>query len=125
MSFLFAAVPAIAQTEVNENTGPNLQDAFSGMTQSVAERAGYETGESADLYSNVSNIISIFLSVIGIIFIALLILGGFNYMTAGGQEEKVNQAKKTIKQAILGIVIVFGAYVISYFIVSILSSLAN
>jgi hypothetical protein len=46
-------------------------------------------------------------------------------MTAGGQENKVEEASKTIKQAILGLIITLGAYAISYFIIKAFSFLAS
>lgn len=107
------------------NSGPNLKDAFTNVQKDVGDRAGYDTSKSKDLEDTISDIINIFLSFIGIVFMILLILGGFNWMTAGGREEKVQEASRTIKQAIIGLIIVLGSYAISYFIIKAFSFLAS
>jgi len=58
------------------------------------------------------------LSLIGIIFLALMLYAGYHWMTARGEEEKVEKAKDTIQRAIVGIIIVVGAYAIWKFIFS-------
>lgn len=112
----------LAQTE--EAAGPGLQDAFTNVQQTVGERAGYST-EASDPMETVSNMISTVLSFLGILFVLLLIYGGINWMTAGGQETRVADAKKVIKQSLIGIIIILGAYAISYFIIRAFSSLAS
>jgi len=52
------------------------------------------------------------LGVIGVIFLVLMLYAGFNWMTARGEEEKVERAKDTITRAIIGLIIVVGAYAI-------------
>ena len=39
----------------------------------------------------------------------MIIIGGFQYLTAGGSEEKANKGKKTLLYAIIGIVIALAA----------------
>ena len=62
--------------------------------------------------------ISFVLSFVGVIFLVLMIYGGFIWMTAKGNEGEVEKAKKIITQSIIGLIIVFGAYAISYFIIN-------
>lgn len=128
-SFIFLSlIPGfcLAQArENNVNSGPNLKDAFTNVQKEVGNRAGYQTSNEVSLEDTISSIINIVLSFLGIVFVALLILGGFNWMTAGGQENRVQEAKQTIKQAIIGLIIVLGSYVISYFIIKAFSFLAS
>lgn len=56
------------------------------------------------------------LALIGAIFLVLMLYAGYNWMTAMGEEEKVEKAKDTIIRAIIGIIIVVGAYAIWNFI---------
>ena len=63
-----------------------------------------------------SQLITVFLSLLGVIFIILIILAGYNWMTAGGEEEKVNKAKQMIYRAIIGLIIIMSAYAITYFV---------
>jgi hypothetical protein len=58
------------------------------------------------------NIISI---AIGIFFI-MLIIGGFKYITAGGEPPQLESAKKTLTYAIAGLFLIALAYLILRFI---------
>ncbi len=64
----------------------------------------------------VGGIISIFLGVIGMIFISLVVYAGYNWITARGNSEKIEAAKDTIRQAIWGVILTFAAYSIGYFL---------
>ncbi len=64
----------------------------------------------------VAKIIQIALGFLGVIFIILIIIAGFRWMTASGNEESIKKATATIKSAIIGLVIVLAAYTITYFI---------
>ena len=107
---------SISTTLCFAQTNPSLQDAFSNA-EKISEDAGYQTSQDADLIDTIGGLISFVLSVLGIIFVLLIIYSGFIWMIAGGEEKKVTEAKDTIKQAIIGLVIVLAAYVLSYFII--------
>jgi len=57
-------------------------------------------------------IIQILLAIAGLVAVIFLIIGGFRYITAGGNEETAETAKKTITNAIIGIVVIILAFVI-------------
>jgi len=57
-------------------------------------------------------IIGVFLSLLGTIFIFLMVYAGYNWMTAAGEEKKVEKAQHTIKVAIIGLIITAGVYAI-------------
>ena len=92
-------------------------------------KAGYDTAElSADpegtLNNTIGTIIKAALSFLGVIFLILMIYGGFLWMTAKGNEEEVTKAKNLINAAIIGLIIVVSAYAISYFVIKNLSGAA-
>ena len=58
------------------------------------------------------------LSLLGVIFLVLMVYGGYLWMTAAGNEDKVTKAKNLMTAAIIGLIIVVGSYAISYFIIS-------
>lgn len=70
--------------------------------------------------SNVGSVMAVavraFLGLLGIIFLILIIYGGYNWMLARGEEEKVNKAKDTIQRALIGLIIIISAYAITYFV---------
>jgi ABC-type phosphate transport system auxiliary subunit len=45
-----------------------------------------------------------------------MIVAGFQWMTAAGNETKVEKALSMIKTAVIGLIIVLAAYAITYFI---------
>lgn len=48
-----------------------------------------------------------------IIFFVMLIMGSIEYITAGGEKEKVGNALKRIQNALVGIVLLFSVFAIS------------
>jgi len=58
----------------------------------------------------INRILKILLSIVGFVALIFLVWGGFKYMTASGDEEKVKSAKGTIINALIGLVIVILAY---------------
>jgi len=63
-------------------------------------------------------VINVALSVVGLVFLILMLYGGYLWMTARGKEERLNKAKETIEASIIGLIIVLAAYGITYFVVS-------
>ncbi|MBN2884446.1 hypothetical protein JXE04_00795 [Patescibacteria group bacterium] len=88
------------------------------MLQNVASDYGpySSTTNENSLMSIAGLVINAALGLLGIIFIILMVLAGYNWMTASGSEEKVKEAKDTIKRAIIGLVIVIGSWAIWTFI---------
>ena len=66
----------------------------------------------------ISNVIRTILGFLGIIAVVIILMGGFKWMTAGGNEETVTQARGNIKNAIIGLVVVFLSFVIVNFTVN-------
>lgn len=59
---------------------------------------------------NILEVVKDILLAIGLgIAVIILIVGGINYMTAGGSAEKADNAKRLIINAIIGIVIILAA----------------
>lgn len=89
----------------------------------TAKGLGFDTGkEAVTIETRIGFIIQATLSFLGVIFFLLMIYGGFLWMTAQGNEQQVDKAKKLITAAIIGLVIVVAAYAISYFVVKTTSS---
>ncbi len=65
------------------------------------------------------------LGILALIAVVLILIGGFKWMTAAGNEEKVEGAKKLIIAAIIGMVIVLAAWGISLYAVSILAGVTG
>lgn len=102
---------------LNAQSVQNLGDSSVLLNES-AEGIGYDTGKEFD--SVVGQIIKVILSLVGILFLIYVIIGGIEWMTAGGNEERVTKAKTRIKNGTNGLLIILGAYMITYFIIDII-----
>ncbi|MBX4186748.1 MAG: pilin [Candidatus Doudnabacteria bacterium] len=59
-----------------------------------------------------TRIIQLILGVVGIVTMTFIIIGGFQYITSRGDDEQATAGKKTLSNAIIGLVIVILSYVI-------------
>jgi hypothetical protein len=83
----------------------------------VGETSGPYAGTTeTTMYEIIANLISAFLGLLGVIFIILIILAGYWWMTASGDEQKLTKAKDTIYRAIIGLIITAAAYAITGFV---------
>jgi len=69
------------------------------------------TGETS-LATIAKNILTALLSISGTIAIIFLVIGGLTYITAYGDEKRIESGKKIITYAIIGIALIMGALVI-------------
>lgn len=73
---------------------------------------GIGVAEDVTITGFLIRIIQILLAIAGLIAVLFLIVGGFRYITAGGNEETTEAAKKTITNSIIGIVVIILSFVI-------------
>jgi hypothetical protein len=63
-------------------------------------------------------IINFFLIFLGLISLILIIYAGFIWMTSGGSEDKIDQAKKILKNALIGLIIILSSWGITVFVLN-------
>jgi hypothetical protein len=73
---------------------------------------------SGDIRQTAAQIINVALGFLGIIAVVIVLLGGFKYMIAGGNEEKTSEARKLIVSGIIGLAIILSAWAITSFVIS-------
>ena len=79
--------------------------------QNVGTAGGYSKSTNQTTISVIAGaVVNSVLSLLGIIFIALIVYGGIIWMTAEGDEAKVEKAQKILRNAIIGLVITIGVY---------------
>jgi len=83
--------------------------------EQIGQSSGYSIERS--LPAVAGGIVNVALSLLGIIFVVLIIVGGFKWMTAGGNENDVATATKYIKNSIVGLIIVLSSWAIWEFII--------
>lgn len=76
----------------------------------------YNTADQNSMASIIGLVVSVVLSLLGIIFLILVIYAGFSWMTAAGEEERVTKAKETLNRAVIGLIITVGSYAIWVFV---------
>lgn len=64
------------------------------------------TGGEGGLRAIILRIVDFFLLFLGLIAVIMVIYGGVTYVTAAGNQESVDKAKKIIMYAVIGIIIV-------------------
>ena len=86
--------------------------------QAAGQATGYETG--SDYTVIIGQIIKTALSIVGGLFVLLIVYGGFLWMTAesGAGRNQLDKAKKVLLWAIIGLIIIVAAYAITSFVVS-------
>ena len=77
-----------------------------------------KAGEDSPLAGIVGSIIGILLSFIGIVFFILMLAAGIMWMTARGNEDQEKKARELIFAAIIGMIIVVGAYALTRLVMS-------
>ena len=102
-SFL-AALPALA---VDLGAQVNI-----GLNYGTATGLG-----TKDVRTVIFLVINVILGFLSIIAIIIVLSGGFKWMTAGGNEDKISEAKKLIISGIVGLAVIFTSYAIATFVV--------
>jgi hypothetical protein len=65
-----------------------------------------------------ANVINIALACLGILAVVIILVGGFKWMTAGGNEEQVEEAKKILVAGVIGLVIILASWGIATFVLN-------
>lgn len=110
---------ALAGTPTNgvDTTGLNAQD------EALMSSSGL-SGNS-NLATIISILIQVVLGFLGIVFLVLTISAGFKWMSSQGNEKTVGEAKESLKNSIIGLLIVIAAYTITYSVLKYLPFSSN
>jgi hypothetical protein len=98
----------------------NAKTLFNNSLNATAAETGH-TGAGAPFTGMTASqivgfVINIVLSLLGVAFLILMIYAGIIWMNARGEEKEVEKAKDIIRNSIIGLVIVLGAYAITAFV---------
>jgi len=66
----------------------------------------------------IGRVIQIALTFLGVIALILMIYAGFLWMTSSGEEEKISQAKRILRNALIGLIIIMSAWGIATFVLN-------
>lgn len=86
--------------------------------ESARNTSGYSKNTTETSFaSTLGLVVNVLLSFAGVIFMMLMVYAGYLWMTARGEEAKIDKAQNIIKSAVIGLIIAVGAYSITNLIV--------
>jgi hypothetical protein len=88
------------------------------LGQKAAANSGFTAVDEFSLSMIIGYVVQFLFGFLGIIFTGLILYSGYNWMTAQGDEAKVDVAKDTINRAVIGLIICLSGYAISNFVIS-------
>ena len=95
---------------MKQKIGPLLADAIGKITPPPS---GYADIEQGGLGNFLNNILKLITTVAGLFALFNFIMAGFSYMSANGDEKKVQQASTKIWQSLLGLGIVAASFLLA------------
>jgi hypothetical protein len=111
------AVPAVAHAAADINNCLAEGSGLSVTSGTDCTNPGTQTG-TTKINNLITDVINIFSAVVGVISVIMIIFGGFQYITSGGDTGKVGTAKTTIIYAIVGLIVVAFAQFIVQFVLN-------
>jgi len=99
---VFLAKLAYAQWDANNLTGFGLPN--------------------ASIYSIISNILNWLLAIVGVVGIIGFVISGILYLTAAGNEDMIQKAKRAMTYSIIGVIVALSGLVAIYFADSMLNA---
>lgn len=100
---LSAAMPALAAI-----------DPWAGTEEEVQGEIGFEDAKDPRVIAG--SVINIMLGFLGIIAVVIILLGGFKWMTATGNDDKIGEAKKLMIAGVIGLIIVLASWGLATFV---------
>lgn len=92
-----------------------ISDALDITPQGIPGDTGLFDGTLSQV---LTSLIQAALTLVGVISLGIMVYGGFRWMTSGGSEETISEAKRTVTAGAIGIIIIIISYSVVYFIIS-------
>lgn len=96
----------------------NFSLAATGPDVGITYPEGTGLSNTQDIRIIIAKIIRVIIGFLGVIAVGLIIYAGWLWMTSEGNEEKVEQAKKVLTNAVIGLIIILSAFAIVSFILN-------
>ncbi len=108
---LFVA-PILAVPSASAQTDPyGIKPIEDGLGGSLGET-------NSDPREIIGRFINFALGFLGLIAVGIILIGGFKWMTSGGNEEKTGEAKKLLGAGIIGLIIVLASWGLASWLVT-------
>ena len=106
--FSLLCLPALS------SSAKNITDVITGLNQTADEA---HITKEVTIFGITGKLIFLLLGILGSLFLLLVIYGGITWMTAAGNEEKITKARNTVVHAVIGLIIVLAAYLLTNFVI--------
>jgi hypothetical protein len=113
-SLVGLVTPQAVLAQAGTPTKLDTEELFGG-TNKISNELGLN---NTDIRVTIARIIRVAMGLLGIVAVVIVLIGGFTWMTAGGNDEKVQEAKKWIFAGIIGLAIILSAFAISTFVIN-------
>jgi hypothetical protein len=90
--------------------------AYAQSATSALEGIGGVAGDNTKLMSLINDLINWAIGIAALVCVVVLIASGYKYITAAGDENKIESATKTLTFAIIGLVVCFIAVILVRFV---------
>lgn len=109
---IFVALPVI----VHAAESPLIKEvALQGNL--ARQSAGYADPDDSSVQTAIGRFVNVLTSFLGVILIVLMVYAGFLWMTSGGNDTQIDKAKNILRNSIIGLAILLGAFAITKFVV--------
>lgn len=98
--FSILLVPVVVEAEGYAQT----------QLSAAAGTQGAQFGQAKDPRAIMATVIQVILGMMGILFTAYLVYGGFLMLTSRGEEEKITKGRKILQWGVIGMFVIFSAY---------------
>ncbi|MDO8261365.1 MAG: hypothetical protein Q7T50_07815 [Candidatus Magasanikbacteria bacterium] len=107
-------IPVFALT-LTANAGSVDNMLWGGYQTNIQTASGLGNTDPREIAGSVVNI---FLGFLGVIAVLIILYGGFKWMTAGGDEGPIGEAKQMISAGVVGLVVILAAFGIAQFVIN-------
>jgi TRAP-type C4-dicarboxylate transport system permease small subunit len=104
-------IPAVTFAQSTNNNLFGTNEVNTGLAGSLADST------TSDPRAIIGKIINIALGFLGVIAVGIILLGGFKWMTAAGNEDKTTEAKQLLGAGVIGLIIILSAWALATFII--------
>lgn len=117
LSLLAFSISPVSAQLIN----PTKKAEMEKNTNSLATETGYPIEKSfEDLAATVIRVIT---GILGVLFLSFAFVAGYNWMNAGGNEEKIKKSKDTLRDLIIGLILVLAVYALASYLGGLISNL--
>ncbi len=105
-----------SQAQVDPTTEQLLQRSVGMNEIKVVYNHSDQATDRLDIRVMIVRIVNVSLGLLAAVFLLLVVISGYQYLTAGGNQEQTKKAMDQIKNSLIGLIIVTLAWSVSFFI---------